>query len=205
MPEKNKLISYAMDCASYIILKVEDINRIILHGSITRGDFDEESDIDLFIDTKNKKLEKTIKNILDNYYKTETYRKWELKGINTPISIIVGDLDGSEWKDLKRAMMNTGLIIYGKYKAESEKVNHYTLFSFENIKPDKKRVAIHRKLFGFTLNKKRYSGVLDKINAKKINKGTILVPIEHVNELKNYFQKQKITVKLYDLWSDTKL
>ena len=68
MPEKNKLISYAMDCASYIISKVEDINRIILHGSITRGDFDKESDIDLFIDTKNKKLEKTIGVILEKYY-----------------------------------------------------------------------------------------------------------------------------------------
>ncbi len=205
MLEKNKLLSYAMDCASYIISKVEDINRIILHGSTTRGDFDEESDIDLFIDTKNKKLEKTVQNVLNNYYKKDTYKKWELKGINNPISIIVGNLDSDEWKDLKRAMMNTGIILYGKYKASAEKVNHYTLFSFENIKPDKKRVAIHRKLFGFNLNKKNYPGLIEKFNAIKINKGTILIPKEYVNKLKEYFQKQKITIKLYDFWSDTKL
>ncbi len=205
MLEKNKLISYAMDSASYIISKAEDINRIILHGSITRGDFDEESDVDLFIDAKNKKLEKTISSILENYYKTEIYKKWELKGINSPISVIVGNLDSDEWKDLKRAMMNTGIILYGKYKAEAEKVNHYTLFSFENIKPDKKRVAVHRKLFGFTLNKKNYPGLIEKLNAIKINKGTILVPIEHVAQLKECFQERKITPKLYDFWSDTKL
>ena len=144
MLERNKLIAYAMDCGSYIISKVEGIDRIILHGSVTRGDFDDKSDIDLFIDTKDKKIEKEINTAFENYYKTDTYKKWTLKGVNNIISIIVGKLDSEEWKDLKRAIMNTGFLLYGKYKAEAEKVNHYTLISFENIKPDKKRVGIYR-------------------------------------------------------------
>ena len=60
--ERNELIAYAMDFASYLESKIEGINRIILHGSVSREDFDEESDIDIFIDTKEKNLKnKTAK------------------------------------------------------------------------------------------------------------------------------------------------
>jgi len=52
MLSQNEIIAYAMDFCSYLISKIDKgINSIILYGSIVRGDFDEESDIDLFIDT----------------------------------------------------------------------------------------------------------------------------------------------------------
>jgi len=201
MLEKNELIAYAMDFASYLISKIDGINMIVLHGSVARGDFDESSDVDLFIDV-DKKTEKKIKNVENNYYKTNKFKEWKLKGIENDFSIIVGRLNSKEWKNLKRAIMNTGLFLYGKYKGDIEKIKHYTLFSFENIKPDKKRVSIFRKLFGFKVGKKRYLGLIDKINAIKIGKGSILVPIENVNELKRYFQEKRVSVKLYDVWLD---
>src|SRR3989344_7366564 len=92
MPSKNELISYAMDSASYLIGKFDKIDRIILHGSIARGDFDEESDIDLFIDSNEKNVKK-INKILEDYYKTNKFKEWKLKGIENPISIITGKLD----------------------------------------------------------------------------------------------------------------
>ena len=202
--EKNDLISYAIDFVSYLISREKDIDRIILHGSAARGDFDEESDVDLFIDADEKTKNK-INKIIDNYAKTNKFREWELKGIKNPISPIVGRLDGEEWKDLKRSIMNTGIILYGKYKSEPEKVNQYTLFSFENIKPDKKRILIFRKLFGFKLGKKQYQGLVEKYKGIKIGKGAILIPIEHTSDLKKYFQENKVKVKLYDLWSEERI
>ena len=98
--------------------------------------------------------------------------------------------------------MNTGIILFGKYKSEVEKVNHYVIFSFENIKPNKKRVLVYRKLFGFKQGKKEYKGLADEIKAIKIGKGALLVPIEHANELKKYLHNIKISLKLYDVWSD---
>ncbi len=204
MLKRNEFIAYAIDFSSYLLSKIEDIDRIILHGSIARGDFDEESDVDLFIDTQ-KEIEKKVNKTLENYYKTNKFKEWNLKGIQNHFSIITGELDKKEWKNLKRAIINTGIILYGKYKFNAEKVNYYTLFSFENIKPDKKRIAIFRKLFGFKIGKKEYPGLIRKINAIKVGKGSILVPTEHVNKLKQYFQEKKVLVKLYDLWSDTKL
>ena len=201
--EKNSLIPYAMDFTSYLLSKEKNINKIILHGSVARGDFNEESDIDLFIDADSK-LEKKIDKILKNYYKTKRFKEWELKGITNPISIITGKLDSKEWVNLKRAIINTGIILYGKYKSDVEKINHYVLFSFENIKPDKKRVVMFRKLFGFKANGKKYNGMIENIEGIRIGKGVLLIPIEHLKEIKNYFQEKKVSVKLYDLWSDVK-
>ena len=113
MSKRNELTAYALDFVSYLISKTDKIDRIILYGSIARNDFDEQSDIDLFIDTK----EKVTQKILDNYYKTKKYKEWELKGISNPISIITGGLDSKEWQDLKRSITNTGIILFGKYKA----------------------------------------------------------------------------------------
>ena len=204
MPEKNELVAYAMDFASYLISKVENINRIILYGSVARGDFDEKSDVDIFIDS-NEKLQNKKEQILKDYYKTKKFNEWKLKGINNAIAIIVGRLDGREWKELKRAMMNTGIIIYGKYKEKAEKVNQYALFSFENIKPDKRRVLVFRKLFGFNMKGKKYWGLAEKVRAIRIGKGSILVPIEHAQKVIDFFRNEKVKVKVYDLWSDEKI
>ena len=205
MPQKNELIAYAMDFASYLVLKVENINQIILHGSIPRGDFDEESDADIFIDTNDKNAKNKIENALKNYYKTNKFKEWEHKGIKNSISFIIGKLDSNEWKGLKRAIMNTGIILYAKYKSNTEKINQYVLFSFENIKPDKKRISIFRKLFGFKIKNKEYQGLVEKLNAIRIGKGALLVPIEHANTLKSFFQEKKVVVKLYDFWTDYKI
>src|SRR3989344_4118693 len=183
MLKRNEIIAYALDFASYLLSKLEngEINRIILHGSVARGDFDEESDIDLFIDINDIKFEKRIAKLLENYYKTNSYKEWELKGLTNEISLISGKLDSDEWKDLKRAIMNTGIMLYGKYKSD-----------IENIKPDSKRVSIFRKIFGFKIGKKKYPGMAEKINAIQLGKGDILVPIEHTLELKKFFQEKKV-------------
>ena len=203
MMQRNDLLSYAMDFASYLILHIKEdsIDRIILHGSAARGDFDEESDVDLFIDA-DKKISGKIEKIKQDYLKTQKFKEWRLKGIEKEFSIITGRLDSDEWKNLKRAIMNTGIILYGKYKAEADKIKHYVLFSFENIIPDKRRIAVFRKLYGFKAAKKKYEGLADKIRAIKVGKGALLVPVEQTIGLKKYFQEKRIAVKLYDVWMD---
>jgi len=51
---KSKLIAYAMDFASFLIQKIkniDNINNIILFGSVAREEADKTSDIDIFIGT----------------------------------------------------------------------------------------------------------------------------------------------------------
>lgn len=205
MKKRNELIAYALDFASYLISREDEIDRIMLFGSVARGDFDKESDIDLFIDSKDKKLEKEIEIIIDSYHKTQKSKNWEMKGISNPFSCIVGELDSSEWKDLKRGLVNNGIILYGKYKAAAEKINHYTLFSFGKIKPESRRVSFHRILFGFKLRKKKYLGLMEKYNSIKLGKGSILVPVEQAVKMKQFFKEKKVPVRVYDIWSDYSL
>jgi len=204
MPEKNELLSYAMDFASYIILKTEGIRRIILHGSVARGDFNENSDIDLFFDS-DKNLEEKIKKLAGEYCKTKKFNEWNLKGIENPFSIIAGNLDGKEWKKLKRAIINTGIILYGKYKEDVNKINQYVMLSFENIKPEEKRVSVYRKLFGFNIGKQKYPGLLKEARGVRIGKGVVLIPIENISKIEDYLREKKVSVKIYDVWSDSKI
>ena len=105
MFKRNELIAYAVDFSSYLLSKSESVEMIILFGSVARGDFDDESDIDIFVDIDEKK-EKSIKAILDDYYKTKKYNEWKLKGIDNDISLIIGRVDSEEWKDFEpRTMM----------------------------------------------------------------------------------------------------
>ena len=110
--EKTELHSYALDFASYLLSNTGGIQRIILFGSVARGDFDKESDIDLFIDTNDKKLEKIIPKLTDSFYSTEKAKRWKLKGITHHFSCLVGELDSSEWKDLKRSIINHEIVLY---------------------------------------------------------------------------------------------
>ena len=204
MQNREDLLSYAMDFASYLVKNVKGINQIILHGSVSRGDFNSDSDVDLFIDCDSKK-EKQILRIKEKYLKTENYKKCKLKGIENEISLIVGNLASKEWSNLKRAIITTGILLYGKYKTNVEKINQYTIFVFENIKPDKKRVAVFRKLFGFKVGKKAYSGLIKKINGMKLGKNTIVVSSENTKQIKDFFKLKKITPKIYDVWSDVEI
>ena len=205
MIKRNELIGYALDYVSYLISQLEEIGRVILFGSVARGDFDEKSDIDIFIDTKNKKLESKILRLTENFYKTEKAKAWRLKGVSMLFSTVVGELDSYEWKDLKRAMLNNGIVLFGKYKDVSEKIYFYTLFSFRDIKPESKRVGIHRTLFGFRIGSTKYTGLLEKYSITWLGKGVIAVPVEHALEIKKLFKEKKIAVKVYDLWSDSRI
>ena len=130
--EKNKLISYAMEFSSFLVRNCE-VDKIVLYGSVARGDFGEGSDIDLFVEADGKN-ERKIHRLIQDFYKTEVARNSKLKGIENNISVIVGRLGSKEWKDLNRAILNSGIVLYGKYKSNVEKSDSYSLFVFENIK-----------------------------------------------------------------------
>ncbi len=202
MNNRNELISYALDFVSYLVGRVEGVERVVLFGSIARGDFTVKSDVDLFIDTTQKKLEKVIPLLIEDFYRTEKAKRWALKGVKNLFSVIVGELDGSEWKDLKRAIITEGVVLLGKYKSDTDKVYQYVVFSFQNIVPESRRVSVHRSLFGFGMGGKQYKGLVHKYKGFSFGKGTIVIPVESAREVKKFFKERKVGVKVYDIWSD---
>ena len=61
---KDDLISYTQDFISLLFQNLDSglIRSIVLFGSVSRGDFDKESDIDLFIDLFDESKEKIVRN-----------------------------------------------------------------------------------------------------------------------------------------------
>ena len=200
MATRNELIGYAMDFAALLVSRVT-VDKIILYGSVARGDFDRGSDVDLFISIK-EKIQFDVDRAIIDFQKTQKAHAWRLKGVGNQISCVVGDLDSSQWRDLKRAMLVDGLVLFGKYTSAAENIHQYSLICFEGIKPESKRVTITRALFGFRLGKRQYLGLAAQYGIIKCGRGSILVPALAVHMVKSLFKSHHVTVRIYDVWSD---
>ena len=66
------------------ILLGEHLKQIILYGSYARGDFNENSDINIMIltDMKNKELENYYEKIIELAYDMESKNDFKIQGIN---------------------------------------------------------------------------------------------------------------------------
>lgn len=195
--KRHKLISLALNFASFLLDRIE-VKSIILFGSVAKNNFDSESDIDLFIET-DKKNAKKINIILELYKKTSDYEKFKLAGINNEISIKCGNLDN--WKDLKRSIISGGIILYGNYQGQPEKLKHKLIFLLEtgNINRSRK-IKIWRKIYGYRqkIGKKVY--ISKGLAEKKLGRGGFLVSIENLKEIRDYLIKNKIKHSLFDIW-----
>lgn len=203
---KFELISYAMDFCSFLLRSdINDkIDKIVLFGSIVRGDFDEESDIDIFVDSKYN-IQKKVNKVLKSFGFSDTNEKWHLKGVKNPLSVKVGNLE--KWK-LRRSVISDGIILYGKFKEVPKDIKYYLLISldFKELKR-KKKVSVWRELYGYKqkVGSRTYvmKGLINNINGKKIDKGIIVVPTESKGKIIEFLKKYKIKYKINEIWSDT--
>ncbi len=193
----SKLIAYSMDFASYLIEKKKnDINQIILFGSVAREEADKDSDVDIFVEIlkEDEKLENEIKNISQEFMEsTKATNYWKLLGIKNEISPTVGTFD--DWEKLKPSIIANGITLYGKFK-QDVKGEHITFFTWENIKPESKRVLFNKQIFGYSQGNKYYEGMIDKYKGERLGKGCIVVPSEYTVVFHKLFKKNEITVKI---------
>ena len=203
--KKETIISYVYDFLSDLIDLVPEnsINQIILFGSVSRNDFDEESDIDIFIDTK-KDIEKEYKNALFNFEK-RSEKTWKLKGIDMPINAIRDNLDNKKWKELREEILSDGIILYGKYKSSPKELENKYLITY-SIKDlnTKEKMKIIRILNGYITvkNGKKYKtdGLIRKTNSLRVGTNTIIV--SHLNQpyFKKIFKENKVKYIMRKIW-----
>ena len=148
MIERESLISYAMSFASFLLdSKIgTKISKIILFGSVARGDFDEASDIDIFVDT-NAKIEKDVDRLMTLFMSSKTYEAWKLKGVKNDISVKTGYLE--KWS-LRREIISSGILLYGKYNELPKNAKYYEMIKIDLKKfKTSDQVRIWRKLYGY--------------------------------------------------------
>ncbi len=196
---KNKLVSYSMNFASFLVDRLA-VDNIILFGSVANNTFDKESDIDLFIET-NKDNEKVIKNILYLYKKTDEYKKFKISGIKNELSLKIGSL--KEWKGLESSITSDGIVLYGHFQGQPSKLVHKRLFMLNLNKIDRKtKIMVWRKLYGYKqkVGSKIYNslGLIDK----KLGRGAFIVNIENSQKVIDFLKQNKINYSFFDTWTE---
>ena len=189
MSKLNKQVAYAVDFVSFLVERVK-VKRIILFGSVARGEATANSDIDLFVEGP----EKEIRKVKQEFLKSKRHEYWLLKGVKNDLNVVVGKLD--EWKDLKNSIISNGITLFGKFQEMPVKGVHKTIFSWENIKPESKRVLLSKRIFGYSKGNKSYPGFVHKHNGERIGKGIIIVPLENSSVFMKLFREMKIAVKI---------
>jgi len=198
------LIAYAADFISLLLEDPESIgiNKIVLFGSVARGDFDSESDIDIFVDIEGS--QDFIDRRLKLFEASEMHKLWELRGVRNRISLKKGALQKSP---LRRSIISNGIILYGKYKEIPEKMRHLLLIKMSFKKLSRKEsISLWREIYGYEqkINSKTYisKGLIEKLNGKRIEKNVIIIPIEKRNEFLTFLNKSKIDYTISEIWSD---
>ncbi len=204
------ILAYIYDFVSFIFEKdlKKDIKSIILYGSVASGEFDDESDIDLFIDiwdaSKRQEIEKKVKEQLGNF-EDKAARIWYPRGIKNPFSMIVGNIDSPKWENLKHDIISNGLYIYGKYESLPKNIQHKILatFSLTSLSQNKKMKFL-RQLYGYELSKKgkKYvqHGILQKYGGIKISPNSILIPLENIKEFRKLMSDFNISPQMREVW-----
>lgn len=205
----NKLVSYTYDFVSYLMLQPDlnkfNIERIILFGSVARYDYDEKSDVDIFIDTKNKKIDglrKIVDKIKSDFFNSERFDKWRLLNMKNEFSIIVSNLQDDKWKDLRRSMHSHGIVLYDRYlEGKKEDLRAYSLIKWEiGSKENNKRVNLARKFYGYKQKGKEYTGVLVDMDATLIGDSVVIIPSQHTNRIRHILNTLKIKYKIKDIY-----
>lgn len=206
MTGRKALIAYSSSFASFLLdSEIGDkVNKIILFGSVARGDFTPESDIDLFIDT-DKEIEKSAEKVLKLFRMSKIHEMWRLKGVKNEISIKVGKLE--KWR-LRRDVISTGIMLYGKYSEVPEKARYYLLVRMDLRKLKvAQQMRIWRRLYGYKqkIGQKVYSrpGLVEELGGKKLGKGVIILPMERSREIIGFLNKNRVRYTLDEIWSDT--
>ena len=205
----NKILAFTQDFVSFLIEDlegIESIDKIILFGSTARQSADINSDIDIFIDTRNKGLEKKIYLIRDKFYNSIKYLKyWKLQGIKNKLNVHIGELD--KW-DLKRSIISDGITLFGKYE-EKPKSIAYSLFKINLTANRNKKVGMWRKIYGYKqkVGKKVYDikGLIERYGGKKLAPTLFIVPLLHSQDVINFLRKEKVNHQIIEIWSDAKI
>ncbi|MBI4896441.1 MAG: nucleotidyltransferase domain-containing protein [Candidatus Aenigmarchaeota archaeon] len=182
------------------------IKRIILFGSVARGEADEESDIDVFIDVWSKhdilETKEYVKDAEKRFY-VISEKKWSLLGITQPITCIVGILDDGHWKSLRSEIISGGYTLFGKFEEKEEGWAHYAMINYSlSALKQAKKMKLLRKLFGYAVKKgrKKYVqyGIVEGTGGVKLSSNVLLIPVEKSRDVIKILNSSGVTAQIRD-------
>ena len=195
------LIGYAHAYLSFVLPRLKTkVKDIILFGSVARGDFGPESDVDLFFngitEEEAKKLEWELKSLQKLFTTSKIQELWEQKGITNAITVKAGVLE--QW-ELRGSLLAEGLLLQGKYAGKIAGEGQM-LFSLPAIKNLAKRNRIMRALFGRKEKNFKKKGLVPERGGTKMSPTVFMVPLQFSPEIVGLLRKEKIDFQLREMW-----
>lgn len=199
---KEILIGFAQAYLSYLF-RDPDFQRvrvrgIYLFGSVARGDFDEKSDVDIFLDTEKgdeKALEKAVKRALKRFLGSEEYKKFALQGVRNSISPLVGRLESWE---LKGSVAKEGLVLFAV--SPSFGLEKYFLLCIEPISKAADRNRVMRRLAGRKEKHFQGKGMISDARGQSLGTRVFLVPAENIHPFLKLFSEEKVNYRMIEIW-----
>ncbi len=193
--------AYASYFVSYLLSRIKDvskINKIILFGSVVKNQATKKSDVDIFIelDRETKKIEKEIEGILEDFYKSREGLLFKAKGISNRIHLIIGKLN--DWKELKLSIESEGIMLYGRFESKGKIGKKFAIIYWSKIR--KNRGAFLNKIYGFKIKDKKYKGLIEKFEGKKLGKSCIMIPIVHREKIVELLKKYKVSARILEVY-----
>lgn len=177
---------------------IEDIKAIILYGGFARGEYTSRSDIDLFILTTEKKVQKEIQ---DKVIELESE-------IGRSIQPTVRTIDELQKTDtgLLQNIFQEGKVLYLREPQEVPSAillqqKPYLIYSFQisNLS-QKSKVRLNRQLYEQTRKGYKYKGLLQEIGGQKLSAGCIMVPHMQKGKIEKFFKKFKVKFEQLKVW-----
>lgn len=198
-------LAYAADFVSYLLQHlpprdVATLELIAIFGSAARGEATRDSDVDLFIQSsKPDTLERKVTTVIADF---ETSARvldyWRPLGVRLPLSVKVGR-SPSAFSAIPDALVEHGKVLYAPYRAVAPRPHarqRGVIFAWENISNPTSRNNIYRNLFGYVSHGKRYPGLVATTGGRRLTKGAIWVPLEHLVAVERLFRKNRVTCQL---------
>ncbi len=188
-------VSYAGNALSFLFLDptlLSHIRAVYLYGSAARGELTKESDLDIFIDCiaeEEKEIEHKAKAAFSRFVASQDYDKWKRLHFTFPFSLHVGDFQSWE---LKNSILADGILLYSK-STSSLSGNRLLLFILELPKNKNKYLHFVRTFFGRKEKGYKEHGMLYELQGIKISSNVVLIPKEHLQNVTQFFIKQKIS------------
>ena len=199
---KEILISYAEAYSSFLFrtsgVKISKIRAVYLFGSVARGDYDEDSDVDIFVDCdeKNEKnLSKLAKIALKNFYESEEGKKYGLLGVKNEINVKCGNM--KTW-ELASSVRADGIILYSSSVVPL--FTKFYLLELKTISDVTKRNKIVRKLAGRNETARVEKGLVEMIGGEVLDSRHYIIPATNILAVTRILSKENALFEMREIW-----
>ena len=195
----NSRIAFALDLVSFFVQKLPEedlasISSIVLFGSSARREAAPDSDLDLFVETdRETSLRSQMKTLQEEFLSSvKVTRYWALLATPPEIQLVIGRAQDHE--HLAAGLLADGIVLYGRYRGIEARSTPMVLMTWTLGKRPGTQTNLYRNLYGYRARGKSYPGLVARFRARKLNPGSLLVPLEAAAEFRKLFRSYKVRV-----------